>query len=284
MSQSVDAYLELPAGQAVYAEGDSGSTTYIIESGGVDLFLAALGAEAIVSLGPGDFFGEASMLVDQPRFCSAIVRTPARLLKIERAGFADLLRQDAGIAIAMLRKLAQRKQQCELRLASALIEAAGNRRKPANPSSPEQKTPAAAAIPETVKQPAKAKPVERTTIEPPRASPPSARLRGGCVLKHAGGGVFVLDPAINEFLVGRPDPGAGVNPEVNLSDVDPTRSLSRRHAKLVRQGQLFFVREDARTVNGTFVNNVRIGTSVDVPIRPGDTLRFGAVEVEFSAA
>ena len=104
------------------------------------------------------------------------------------------------------------------------------------------------------------------------------------MLKHAQGVEFVLDPAINEFLVGRPDPGAGINPEVNLSDVDPTRSLSRRHAKLVRQGQLFFVREETRTVNGTFVNNVRIGTGVDVPIKPGDTLRFGAVEVEFSAA
>ena len=104
------------------------------------------------------------------------------------------------------------------------------------------------------------------------------------MLKHVKGGVFALDPAINEYLVGRPDPGAGINPEIDLSDVDPTRSLSRRHAKLVCQGQLFFVREETRTVNGTFVNNVRVGTGVDVPIKPGDTLRFGAVEVEFSAA
>lgn len=285
MSQSADAYLEFPAGQAVYAEGDSGLTMYIIESGTVDLMLAARGVDSIASLGPGDFFGEASMLDDQPRFSSAIVRTPARLLKIERAGFADLLRQDVDIAISILRKMAHRHQQSEIRLTSALVEAPGSKRKPVNAVSPDRKSSAPAALPETVKQSAKPIPLEsRTTIEPPRASPPAAKLRGGCMLKHAKGGEFVLDPAINEFLVGRPDPGAGINPEVNLSDVDPTRSLSRRHAKLVRQGQLFFVREETRTVNGTFVNNERIGTGVDVPIKPGDTLRFGAVEVEFSAA
>ena len=77
---------------------------------------------------------------------------------------------------------------------------------------------------------------------------------------------------------------AGINPEINLTSVDPTRSLSRRHAKLIRQGRLFFVREEAATVNGTFVNNVRVATGQDVPIKPGDKLRFGAVEVEFAAA
>ena len=133
MSLAADAYLELPAGQAVYAEGDSGSTMYIIEAGTVDLLLAARGAEPIASYGPGDFFGEASMLAEQPRFCSAIVRKPVRLLKIERAGFADLLAQQVEIGIAIMRKLAQRHQQCELRLASALLEAAQKRKPPSAP-------------------------------------------------------------------------------------------------------------------------------------------------------
>lgn len=269
----------------MYAEGDPGLTMYIIESGSVDLMLAARGADPIIRLGPGEFFGEESLLDDQPRFTSAIVRTPARLLKIERSGLADLLHQDVQIAIAILRKLAHRYQQCEVRLASALAGAGSHKGKPVNTAAPGRVDSASATPSETVKQSAKSIPAEsRTTIEPSRASPPAAKLRGGCVLRHAKGGVFALDPAINEFLIGRPDPGAGVNPEVNLSDVDPTRSLSRRHAKLVRKGQLFFVREETRTVNGTFVNNVRIGTGVDVPIKPGDTLRFGAVEVDFSAA
>ncbi len=44
------------------------------------------------------------------------------------------------------------------------------------------------------------------------------------------------------------------------------------------------MREETSTVNGTFVNGTRVTTGNDVPIKPGDTLRFGAVEVLFTAA
>ena len=285
MSKTADSYLEVLAGQAVFAEGDAGQAMYIIESGSIELMLASRGTDPIATLGPGEFFGEMSMLDEQPRFSSAIARKPARLLRIERGELTDLLREDAEIAVSLLRKLAQRHQQCEMRLASVLAEHGARKRK-TDPAPARQtvaaESPARAA---PVRSAAREAPIEsRTTIEPPKASPPAARLRGGCILKHAKGQVFTLDPALNEFLVGRPDPAAGILPEIDLSDVDPTRSLSRRHAKLVRQGQLFFVREEGRTVNGTFVNNVRIGTGVDVPLKPGDTLRFGAVEVEFAAA
>jgi hypothetical protein len=290
MSQSAVAYLDIPAGQAVFAEGDQGQTMYIVESGGVDLLLAARGKEPIASFGPGECFGEMSLLDDQPRFASAVASTATRLLKIERAGFPELLRGNVEIAVKLLRMLAQRHQQCEMRLASALAEAAAQKRKSASASA------AAAPTPKTeqsISTPPKPKPKpapepSRTTIEPPPASAPapiaSPKSRGSCLLRHAKGQVFALDSALNEFLVGRPDVAAGINPEINLGDLDPTRSLSRRHAKLVRQGQLFFVREESGTVNGTFVNEVRVKTGVDVPIKPGDRIRFGAVEVEFAAA
>jgi hypothetical protein len=281
MSQSAVAYLDLPAGQAVFAEGDQGQTMYIVESGSVDLLLAARGKEPIASIGPGEFFGEMSLLDDQPRFASAIASTPTRLLKIERAGFPELLRGNVEIALKLLHTLAQRHQQCEMRLASALVEGAAQRRRSAPAPAPKTEQ-------SSTKPPKSAPEPSRTTIEPPPAVAPAPMLspksRGSCLLKHAKGQVFALDSALDEFLVGRPDVAAGINPEINLGDLDPTRSLSRRHAKLVRQGQLFFVREESGTVNGTFVNEVRVKTGVDVPIKPGDRIRFGAVEVEFAAA
>jgi hypothetical protein len=227
-----------------------------------------------------------SMLDDQPRFASAIASEPCRLLRIERAELADLLGQNVGIAIAIMRKLAQRHQRCEMLLTDALGEAARLRKKPA---AADAARPASVATPEPPpapapaardKAPAKPAAPQRAESAPVAAQPP----RPSCQLRHAQGESFPLDPSISEFLIGRPDPAAGINPEINLSGVDPTRSLSRRHAKLVRQGQLFFVREEASTVNGTFVNNVRVTTGVDVPIKPGDKLRFGAVEVDFATA
>ncbi len=293
MSSTADAYVEIPSGKTVYSEGDAGKTLYIIESGNVDLIVAARGKEPIASLGPGDFFGEMSLLDDQPRFATAMVRKAARLLKVERDGFAELLKENAGIATHLLRSLASRHQQCEMRLGAALAEARTSKAKPAAPAAATMSAdvPVAASAPAPATRQAPAKPAKvspepaQTSIERPAPPPlPTPKSRGSCLLRHAKGQIFQLDPAISEFLVGRPDLAAGINPELNLSDVDPTRSLSRRHAKLVRQGQLFFVREESGTVNGTFVNNVRIETGVNVPIKPGDKLRFGAVELDFAAA
>lgn len=274
MSKSADFTLDVPAGQAVFAEGDPGQTLFIIESGVVEIFLAARGSEPVARLGPGEFFGELSVLSGQPRSASAIVRESARLLRIERDAFAGLLAQNVEIAVSIMQTLAQRHLNCENQLTQALK--AGSAKAPAGarpgPAAPANAAPAKAR--EAAKAPAKAGP----------APEPSAATRQTCLLRHAEGESFLLDPDGNEFLVGRPDPNAGINPEVNLSGVDPTRSLSRKHAKLVRQGSLFFVREETGTVNGTFVNNVRVATGVDVPIKPGDKLRFGAVEVEFATA
>ena len=287
MSNAADSYLDLPAGKTVFAEGDAGQTMYLIESGAVDIVLAARGKQPIAQLGPGEFFGEMSMLDDQPRFASAVTSESCRLLRIERTELADLLGQNVGIAIVLMRKLAQRHQRCEMLLTDALGEAARLRKKPvlapsAKPEPEAQPEPERAAPP-VPREKASPKPAPPRRAEPP-APPAVAPSRPSCVLRHAQGESFPLDPSISEFLVGRPDPAAGINPEINLSGVDPTRSLSRRHAKLVRQGQLYFVREEAGTVNGTFVNNVRVTTGVDVPIKPGDKLRFGAVEVDFATA
>ncbi|MEO8010704.1 MAG: cyclic nucleotide-binding domain-containing protein [Dokdonella sp.] len=289
-----DAYLDVAAGEAVFREGEVGQTMFVIESGMVEIHLAARGREAVATLGPGDFFGEMAMLEDQPRFASAIAREPARLLRVERAGFADLLRQNVEIAVRIMRKLSARHRRSEARLADALAEIDGLRRKsesapavPAKSARPHDSMPAGSAPPpaarsrEAARGGAIASPA--SIAAPPTAPASVLHAQPSCMLRHAGGDVFPLDPTISQFLVGRPDPVAGIDPEINLSAVDATRSLSRRHAKLVREGSLYCVREEVGTVNGTFVNGVRVKTGVDVAITPGDLLRFGAVEVEFVA-
>lgn len=274
MSKSADAYVDAPAGEAIFREGEPGQAMFIIETGQVEIRLAARGSDAVASLGPGDFFGEMAMLEDQPRFATAIAREPSRLLRIERAQFADLVRQNFEIGVRIMRKLSARHRRAEARLAEALAEIA--RLRSGVPATRKQASaPAAAApAPPPVQPPAVPKPVA--------AKAPKAQE--ACQLRHASGQVFPLDPATAQFLVGRPDPVAGINPEIDLSGIDATRSLSRRHAKLVREGRLYFVREEVGTVNGTFVNGVRVTTGVDVAIKPGDKLRFGAVEVDFAVA
>ena len=103
------------------------------------------------------------------------------------------------------------------------------------------------------------------------------------VLRAASGETMPLDPARTEFLVGRPDPSSGSTPEINLGPLDANRTLSRRHAKIVREGAAWFLREESAS-NGTFVNGERLQPGVNVPIKAGDKLRFGMIEVEVANA
>ena len=104
----ITAVVELPAGQFIFKEGDRGTDMYVIESGSVEIFRGARTGEALAMLGPGDFFGEMAILEDEPRFASAVVSTPCRLRRIDRAHFTQLIAQDSEIAVRIMRKLAAR--------------------------------------------------------------------------------------------------------------------------------------------------------------------------------
>src|SRR5262249_41122929 len=83
---------------------------------------------------------------------------------------------------------------------------------------------------------------------------------------------FILDKDTN--LIGRVDPHTGIFPEVDLSSYDPETKVSRRHARVYREGGQFLL-EDLSSVNGTTVN----GTFKLYPKQPrvlqnGDELKM----------
>ncbi len=55
-------------------------------------------------------------------------------------------------------------------------------------------------------------------------------------------------------------------------------SVSRKHAEIVRAGSQVSVR-DLGSANGTFVNGEQVS---EAPLAPGDTLRFGVIEMSYS--
>src|SRR5215467_10164450 len=78
------------------------------------------------------------------------------------------------------------------------------------------------------------------------------------------------------MLVGRPSADGGVVPDIDLSDLDPGRAASRRHAELTCEGGVVRVR-DLGSRNGTSVNGERLGGEA-VELRDGDRLSFGGIE------
>ncbi|MDR3388547.1 MAG: cyclic nucleotide-binding domain-containing protein [Rudaea sp.] len=288
MSNSKDPFIEVPAGTAVYRQGEPGTDMYIIESGQVDLVLQ-VGGEVLDALGPGDFFGEAELLEDQVRQVTAVAKAASRLLRIERAALAGVLGQNAEIAVRMMRKMAARQRRTDQRLQDLLSDQGKARaaaaQRAAAPAAAVQ-VPVAAPAPAPV---AEAVPAPKPAREPPppppevRPAPAAPVAAPTLVLRHASGQALPLDAARSEFLIGRPDPVTGTTPDLDLGAFDANRTLSRRHAKILREGALYFVRDEGGA-NGTFVNGERMNTGASIALKPGDKLRFGSVEVELATA
>ena len=90
---------------------------------------------------------------------------------------------------------------------------------------------------------------------------------------------FVLQKDSN--LLGRTDPHSNVFPEIDLSRFDPETKVSRRHARIWREGETFLV-EDLGSVNGTVINDsVRLAPRQPRVLDSGDKLRLGETTLHF---
>ena len=89
----------------------------------------------------------------------------------------------------------------------------------------------------------------------------------------------------NENLVGRRDPMSNIFPEVDLSKFDPQTKISRRHARIWREGGNFMV-EDLGSSNGTILlpgvsDSVRLQPRQPHQLANGDRLRVGDTTLHF---
>jgi serine/threonine-protein kinase len=90
---------------------------------------------------------------------------------------------------------------------------------------------------------------------------------------------FLLQKDSN--LVGRTDPLSNIFPEVDLSRFDPQTKVSRRHARIWREGEAFMV-EDLGSVNGTVINDIiRLEPRQPRALDSGDRIRLGETTLHF---
>ena len=99
------AELEADEGQVLALQDDPGTGMYVIRKGTVAVELRSGSLE----LGPGDFFGELALLIeDGARVARVRATSPVRCVSIPREDFLALVESEPSFALALLRELARR--------------------------------------------------------------------------------------------------------------------------------------------------------------------------------
>jgi CRP-like cAMP-binding protein len=91
-------------GNVIFREGSTGAELYLILEGRVRISreVSGMGEEALAILGPGDAFGEMSVIDDFPRSADARVHERCRLLVLEKDALEDLLFLQKDLAYEIL--------------------------------------------------------------------------------------------------------------------------------------------------------------------------------------
>lgn len=79
---------EYKAGDLIIREGDVGDEFFIVEQGAV---IAVKGEQEVMQYGPSSYFGELSLLRDEPRAATVIAKSNSRVLALDRSSFKRLL-------------------------------------------------------------------------------------------------------------------------------------------------------------------------------------------------
>jgi CRP-like cAMP-binding protein len=240
-----------PKGHVLFHEGDEGEEMYILRAGKVAIKKKVPHGEVTLAvLEKGDFFGEMAILERMPRSASAEMVEDGDLVVIGSDVFGDMIKNTPEIAVRMLRKYSIRLRETTRQIEQMSfggVTSSGT-----------------------------------TEVQEPPTRPPGRQVQAEAIA------FFVSKPTGNVFpvfksdsLIGRYDSVTGMSPEVDLSNEDQSRNISRRHARLVLKDGKPYIAEEIGTMNGTFLNGQKLATGVLTPIKDGDELTLCRLSLTF---
>jgi pSer/pThr/pTyr-binding forkhead associated (FHA) protein len=272
--------IRMKKGETVYREGDLGSEMYVVQSGAVRIFREMGGVkQELAIMEKGDFFGEIAVLEGLPRTASAESLDDVELIEINSTTFDRMIRANIEIAVRMLRKLSNRLQEANRKIELlSRATASGKLATVTRTAVVDMDRPSEAPPP-----PADAAPA-RGLQAPPKPIGEVEVPEGAIAILVLEGGARQFPITGQAALIGRYDPVTGTRPEIDLTQVDINRSVSRRHAKIVFADETFQISEEVGALNGTFVNGQRLTTGKPATIKSGDRLGLGMVSLVFKTA
>ena len=102
---AVTGELDFEEGQFVVLQGQVGTGLYVIVEGEVKV---ERGSVELARLGPNEFFGELSVIDQQPRNASVQATVPTRTLAVASWDLLDLIESDSNFALNLIKGLAAR--------------------------------------------------------------------------------------------------------------------------------------------------------------------------------
>lgn len=106
--------VRLPAGDYLFAEGDTGDSAYVVKEGHVEIIKSASGREVLLAVrSSGDVIGEMSLLEEAPRMASVRARTDLLVLAIHKEQFEYLLDTSTSAARTLLHTVLARLRSTE---------------------------------------------------------------------------------------------------------------------------------------------------------------------------
>jgi CRP-like cAMP-binding protein len=109
---------EFPAGSRLFQEGEPGGEMFVVQSGKVSITKSVGDTTKVLAiLGPGEFFGEMSILNEKPRTATAVVVEDAKLLVIDAQTFEAMVTGNTEIALRLIKRLAKRLDSADTLIA-----------------------------------------------------------------------------------------------------------------------------------------------------------------------
>jgi len=97
--------VELPAGETLFAQGDTGDTMYAILEGEIDIVVDGTTVDHVAT---GRLVGETAIIESAPRSATVVAVTPCRLAAVDRSHFLFMVHEAPTFALDVMREMAER--------------------------------------------------------------------------------------------------------------------------------------------------------------------------------
>lgn len=238
------------AGDIIYQKGDNQTDFFIINKGKIQLKNDANG-QILTTLGKGDFFGEESLNSDQNAIYTVEVIEDADMIKIPYVSLTEMLKQMPDIALKILKKLSEK----HIKIQSVLM------------SMPTASPP--------VKEKAAGKDAKREDQTSEKISPD---IKAYLIIQRSN---RIVQLTKTQTVLGRRDYTTGFVPDIDLTDEDEEKYISRKHSQVLFKEGKFYLSEEPGAINGTFLNGSKLQTGVKHELKNEDEITLCQLNVIF---